>query len=149
MKNSLKKKKLKFKLIFNKSIPDRIESHVHFIGQIMRNLLYNAVKFTHFGKIEVKASVNKLTNTANQHKMVITVRDTGQGIEEKIIPILFDFFDSDEDNQLSVGSGINLSISKTMMDIMKGKIKVNSKINQGTEFILTIPIKIIENPHVK
>jgi len=112
--------------------PDKIE-------RIMLNLLSNAVKFTNSGgsiyvNIEDKES-----------SVVITVRDTGIGIPEDKIDIIFDRF-RQVDKSFSrgqEGSGIGLSIVKTLVEMHEGTIKVESKNEIGSEFIIELPVLVL------
>ena len=112
--------------------PDKIE-------RIMLNLLSNAVKFTNIGgciyvNIEDKES-----------SVVITVKDTGIGIPEDKIDIIFDRF-RQVDKSFSrgqEGSGIGLSIVKTLVEMHEGTIKVESKNEIGSEFIIELPVHVL------
>lgn len=109
--------------------PDKIE-------RIMLNLLSNAIKFTKSGgKIWV--------NLFNRGKFVeIQVKDTGIGIPKDKIGIIFDRFRQVNKSlaRENEGSGIGLSIVKSLVEMHKGKISVQSDYGKGTEFIVQIPI---------
>lgn len=126
------------------------------LEKIINNLLSNAVKFTKDG-----GSISVLLNkTTVDHKEFaqITVADTGIGIDENKIDIIFDrFYQADDSpNKSFGGSGIGLALVKELVDLHKWQINVKSKLNVGSEFSLKIPLwdylddsqKIIDAPKI-
>ena len=115
--------------------PDKIE-------RIMLNILSNAIKFTpENGFIDV--SIN-----STESEVVVSIKDSGVGIPKDKLDVIFDRFGQVEGsfNRKAEGSGIGLSLVKNLVELHGGNIKVYSKINEGTEFIFTIPIvKIAED----
>ena len=73
----------------------------------------------------------------------ITVEDTGIGIEEKYHNIIFDRFNQivDEHGENKGGSGLGLTITKHIIDLHEGRIKVESEKNKGTKFMIILPVK--------
>ena len=108
----------------------------------MLNILSNAIKFTpENGFIDV--SIN-----STESEVVVSIKDSGVGIPKDKLDVIFDRFGQVEGsfNRKSEGSGIGLSLVKNLVELHGGNIKVYSKINEGTEFIFTIPIvKIAED----
>ncbi|MCC5814516.1 MAG: response regulator [Leptospira sp.] len=102
---------------------------------ILRNLLSNAVKFTREGSIYFSVSLQK-------EFAHIKIKDTGIGIEENELDKIFDrFYRTERSLNLSIiGSGIGLNIVKRMVNLCGGSIAVASKPNEGTEFIVTLPV---------
>ncbi|BAK80973.1 sensor histidine kinase [Candidatus Arthromitus sp. SFB-rat-Yit] len=134
--------KKNIKVIFE---PNVEEEYLYFdkemYEKILLNLLSNAIKFTPNNKM---VYVNLIINSDN---FVLKVRDQGIGIPKDKLNGVFDKF-----NQVSSvlsrgaeGSGIGLSIVKRFVDILGGKIVINSDIGIGTEFILTFNKTIIDN----
>ncbi|WP_186430458.1 PAS domain-containing hybrid sensor histidine kinase/response regulator [Clostridium sp. BSD9I1] len=111
------------------------------IERIMLNLLSNAVKFTpEDGNILVKIE----DNTSD---ICIRVKDTGRGIPDNKLNSIFERF-VQVDKSLTrnhEGSGIGLSLVKSLVELHGGKISVTSKEGQGTEFIIHIPCKLVES----
>lgn len=105
------------------------------LERVLFNLLSNAFKFTPDGG-EIKISVYQ-----KKEKINIFVSDTGKGISEDKIDLVFDRFytDSTGSNQLNVGTGIGLAMCKRMMEIHKGSISVESEVNKGTTFNIEFP----------
>ncbi|KAF1081410.1 MAG: hypothetical protein GQF41_2216 [Candidatus Rifleibacterium amylolyticum] len=104
------------------------------IEQIMMNLLSNAVKFTEKGKVTLSA-------TRKDDRIIVEISDTGIGIRKEDIDTLFKPF-SQIENQLSRrfdGTGLGLSICKRLIDLLKGKIWVESEWNRGSCFGFELP----------
>jgi signal transduction histidine kinase len=106
------------------------------LKQLLSNLINNAIKFTHKGKVEIRV-FNKI------NEIIIDVIDTGIGIEEQNQNIIFDRFIQVEmnANRPFEGAGIGLTISKAIVDKLNGKISVKSKVGKGSVFRVEIPIK--------
>jgi signal transduction histidine kinase len=117
--------------------PDKIE-------RIMLNLISNAVKFTDEGD---KISVEILDKGDN---IQISVKDTGIGIPEDKLQVIFERF-RQADNSLSrnhEGSGIGLSLVKALVEMQGGAIQAKSVIGVGSEFIINLPSRKIDNAEV-
>lgn len=102
------------------------------IKQVLFNLLNNAIKYTpKLGSINIKISTKR-------DQVYLSILDTGIGIDEKDLPFIFErFYRTDASrNRDSGGSGIGLTIVKAIMDAHHGDIKVESKVNQGSQFTL-------------
>ena len=115
------------------------------IRQILINLLSNSVKFTDTGGISLVIS---LVDKFDQHVMMsFKVKDTGIGMTNEQQKRLFQEFEQADSSttRLYGGTGLGLSISKKLSELMKGSLKVESKLNEGSEFILTIPMEIDEH----
>ena len=109
------------------------------LNQILNNLIGNAVKFTSQGYVEI--SVYSLWTNGNE-SIQLDISDTGIGIEESKITHLFDSFNQADTSILRRygGSGLGLSISLALANLMDGTIKVTSKPNVGSTFSLTLPM---------
>ncbi|MCM1452516.1 MAG: ATP-binding protein [Clostridium sp.] len=107
---------------------------------ILRNLISNAIKFTpDGGKIEVRLDVEQ---QETGEMAILTVTDSGIGIPADDLPKIFERF-YQSSHGLSVnkdGSGIGLSVAKTYVNQLKGKIEVASELGKGTAFTITMPI---------
>ncbi len=119
------------------------------ITQILTNLISNALKFTHEGKIEFGYF---LIEEENEKYLKFYVKDSGIGIEKTLHKkIFYRFRQADITvNKRYGGTGLGLSISKGFIDLLNGKIWVESEPNKGSSFFFTIPYypvneKIIEN----
>lgn len=108
------------------------------ISQIMINLLSNALKYSPQGGT-VEVSIKGAEDITE-----ISVKDTGNGIPPEDLPYFFErFYRADKSrNRLTGGAGIGLTITKAIVEAHKGKIQVQSKINEGTEFIVSLPKQV-------
>jgi two-component system, sensor histidine kinase and response regulator len=120
-----------------RTLPDdpniRIRSDRHRLGQVINHLISNAIKFTDKGEIEIGYK-------KEDNKLLIYVRDTGIGIPKNKQKTIFERFakvNSDK-NRLYGGTGIGLTISKGLMKLMNGKIKVDSAPGEGSTFTLEL-----------
>ncbi|MGA9170969.1 MAG: HAMP domain-containing sensor histidine kinase, partial [Nitrososphaeraceae archaeon] len=108
------------------------------ISQVLSNLLSNAIKFTREGIILVKAEKNKGGKEANLDEVIVTVKDTGTGIDPEIFPRLFSMFVSKSYED----TGLGLFISKSIIEAHGGKMWAeNNKDGIGARFSFKIPIK--------
>lgn len=106
--------------------------------QILSNLISNAIKFSHEGRIEFGYHLK----TSEENNMLeFYVKDTGIGIKKEMQEIIFDRFTQADDNIRSNfgGTGLGLSISKGMVELLGGKIWVHSEPQKGSTFYFTIP----------
>jgi signal transduction histidine kinase len=108
--------------------------------QILNNLLSNAVKFTHEGTIEFGYQIL-------DQKALFFVKDTGIGIAPYMQRAIFErFIQSDlSDTREYGGNGLGLSIAKSYVELLKGKIWLESEVNEGSIFYFTIPTTIEES----
>jgi signal transduction histidine kinase len=106
------------------------------IGQVLRNLLDNAVKHTNSG------GTIKVTAGLQHDSISISVSDTGEGIPEADLPNIFErFYRVDRSrNRATGGSGLGLTIAKRLVEAHGGTIEVQSEIGKGSRFTFTIPI---------
>lgn len=108
------------------------------LKQVMDNIISNAIKFTKKGSIEIGFEFN-----ADSYTAILFVRDTGIGIEKENYKIIFDRFRKLENlsNELYRGTGIGLSITKNLIDMMKGQIWVESVVGKGSTFYFELPAR--------
>jgi PAS domain S-box-containing protein len=112
------------------------------LNQILLNLISNAVKFTEKGSVIVSCS--HLKATKNRQTICISVKDTGIGMDEEFSAKLFQKFTQEDKSTARKygGTGLGMSISKQLVELMGGSIDVKSKKGVGTEILLTIPFVI-------
>ncbi len=111
------------------------------ISYIVGNLVSNAIKFTPKGGV-VTVEVRHTRNASGDPFFELKVKDTGIGIEEDKMELIFDrFYQADSSNvRKGEGTGIGLSLVKQLVLLLKGTIRVTSKVNEGSEFIVHIPV---------
>ncbi len=109
------------------------------IGQILLNLVGNAVKFTETGGIDVEA---RMENSTEGRSLLISVIDTGIGIEETRLEDIFSPFVQEDGSTARRfgGSGLGLAISSQLVTMMGGQISVHSKRGVGTQFTVRLPL---------
>ncbi len=117
------------------SRPLRIRHDPPRLGQVISNLVGNAVKFTERGSIAVTA---RQTSDGGAE---IEVVDTGVGISERELPLIFDRFyrGSGANEARGTGSGLGLAIVKSIVDMHHGSIAVESRVGQGSRFVVRLP----------
>ncbi|MFZ8198416.1 ATP-binding protein [Alteromonas portus] len=124
-------------IVFSTSIDDAVPDSLFFddtkFGQVALNLLSNAIKFTNHGK-SVKTQV-KYKNG----KVIFNVIDQGIGISDEDQKRLFKPFERMGNAHQIDGTGLGLNISRRLIELMDGSIKVSSKLNQGTRISVTLP----------
>ena len=134
-------KNINFKINLAPDIPYELIGDKTHIKEIVNNLLTNAIKYTEQGEIELTA---KCINKDNISNLIISVRDTGRGIKAENINKLFTKFErlDVEKNSTTEGTGLGLAITKALVEMMGGKINVQSQFGQGSMFVVQIPQKI-------
>ena len=116
------------------------------IRQVINNLVSNAIKFTTTGGVQVNLTIAEAEQS--QYNVRIAVLDTGIGIPAESLPLLFQPFVQAEGHSTRrySGTGLGLTISKQLIELMNGTLQVNSAEDAGSEFIiqLTLPIATYE-----
>lgn len=126
-----------FTSTIDSSVPDTLFFDDTKFGQVSLNLLSNAIKFTNPGK-----SVNAQVKYKND-KLIFNVIDQGIGISEEDQKRLFTPFERMENAHQISGTGLGLNISKRLIELMDGTIKVSSKVNEGTRISVTLPSDVL------
>ena len=136
--------------------------HEYWIGdparlrQVFLNLMSNAIKFTHHGSITFEIMM------ANTDEMLFIISDTGIGISQDALSRLFQRFEQADTSTTRkyCGTGLGLTITKSLIELMNGKIEVVSELNVGSKFSVYIPLnksntkpennitKVIEYPNL-
>lgn len=139
------------KQIFDVFIGDIISEHIYSdsvrMSQILLNLLSNATKYTpEGGRIYLHIYQEPSELGENYVRNICEVEDTGIGMSEEFVKIIFDRF-AREDNEYvknTNGSGLGMPIIKAIVDMMGGTIEIDSKPNEGSKFRITIDVKKAE-----
>ena len=134
-----KNKNLEQVLSIDPEIPQQILSDPLRIKQIVTNLLNNAIKFSDSGKLHIRASVE--TGHVKKGMLKISISDQGIGLTEKAKKQLFEaFHQSDASNiRRFQGTGLGLTISRHLVEMLGGEIGVESLLGQGSTFWFTLP----------
>ncbi len=141
-------KNIEFRTNFDKTIPSILYGDQTRIKQIILNLLTNAVKYTKEGYIEFKVSSVVKNNIC---RLIISVEDSGIGIKKENIDKLFTKFERfDLEKNITIeGTGLGLAITKKLIDLMNGKIVVQSIYGEGSRFTVAIDQSIVSREPIK
>jgi signal transduction histidine kinase len=117
-------------------LSQRIYSDPARLRQIIDNLLTNAIKYTERGGISIHAQLEEDASILR-----LEISDTGVGIQPDEIARLFEpFYRSPVTAAMAEGSGLGLAVVRSLVDLMGGSIRVNSRVGQGTSVIVEVPI---------
>jgi len=131
------------------NLPESVETDPQRLFQIVKNLMSNAIKFTEKGGVSLRVFIPDKNVRFNQPGLTaentigIEVSDTGIGISEEKLKVIFDAFQQ-ADGTISRkfgGTGLGLTISRSFSRMLGGEIHVESKVEEGSKFILFIPVK--------
>jgi signal transduction histidine kinase/CheY-like chemotaxis protein len=126
-------KGISFSIDYPEDMPKWVFGDPTRLGQILNNLISNAIKFTDKGKVSLKITSEK---RGKLNEFCFYVTDTGIGIDQEKLKTIFEFF-SQEDNTITRrfgGTGLGLAISKSIAELLGGEIKVESEKNIGSTF---------------
>lgn len=140
-KPSLREKKLDFVLDIDPVIPTELEFDPVRVRQCLNNLMSNALKFTSDGSVTLQARL--LDGESEGSRMIeISVRDTGIGMSEETQARLFTPFEQGEADTTRRfgGTGLGLTISRTLANMMGGDIRAESRESEGSHFFLTFEV---------
>ncbi len=134
-------KPIDFKLDMAVDLPYQLIGDKTHVKGIINNLLTNAIKYTDSGTINLNI---KCVNRGDTCNLIISVMDTGKGIKEEDITKLFTKFErlDIEKNSTTEGTGLGLAITKRLVEMMNGKINVQSTYGEGSLFVVQLPQKI-------
>ena len=136
------KKDLVLESTISPAFPEKIMFSDIRLRQILFNLVGNAIKFTSIGKVEM--AVDGGLNDNQNLDMVIYVKDTGSGISKENLLHIFEPFNQTDNAGIQSGTGLGLTITKRLVEMMDGKIKVESYPDKGSIFSIHFSnIKII------
>jgi predicted ATPase/signal transduction histidine kinase/CheY-like chemotaxis protein len=141
-KNLIEGKSLELKNNMQTDLP-QVYADGDRLSQILYNLIGNAIKFTEKGEVEIYASVlHPSNNVTGNNLMEITIEDTGIGIPENKFGDIFNYFEQ-ADGSISRkygGAGLGLSITKELVELHGGTMRVESQVGRGSRFIFTLPV---------
>ncbi|MBC7381405.1 MAG: response regulator [Bacteroidia bacterium] len=132
-----KEKGIAFNLSTAGDLPEFIRTDKMRLEQILKNLISNAIKFTAKGSVKLH-----VTRSAKNNNLIsFSVEDTGVGIPKDKHALIFEAFQQADGSTKRKygGTGLGLSISKQLAKLLQGEITLNSEVNKGSEFVLTLP----------
>lgn len=142
---SADEKRLYLRFTADENMPRRLIGDSRHIGEILFNLVSNAVKYTRSGGVKIDMRVKRVGE--KNVDLIISVEDTGIGIAKEDMKYLFESFKriNETQNASIQGTGLGLSILKETVEAMNGSIKVESEVGTGSTFTVTIPQEIHDN----
>ena len=143
MASAAESKSLEFIISMDPFMPTRFFGDQYRIRQVVTNLISNAVKFTHSGRIILGVGMS-------EGRVIITLSDTGIGMTPEFKKRLFTKFEQQDTGVTAKygGTGLGLAISKQLVEKMDGEIKVDSVLNKGSTFTISVPLKYEPAPPV-
>lgn len=143
---SLAEKPIKFNVEIIGNVPNRLRGDQVKVYQVLMNLLSNAVKYTQKGNITF--SIESI-NFGSKATLTFKVKDTGIGIKKTDYDKIFQKFERLDQEQKNIqGSGLGLSITKRLVDMMGGKISFESEYQRGTTFTVVLEQEIISKDKI-
>jgi PAS domain S-box-containing protein len=134
-------KPIKFNIKLDADTPLELYGDEFRIKQVFNNLLSNAFKYTDEGVVELAVSCEADEAAPNNTVLIIKVSDTGVGMNKEQLAKLFDEFARFTSNRTVIGTGLGMSITKRLIDLMNGDIFVESTPGKGTLFTVRLPQK--------
>ena len=142
-------KNLKVETWIDPTLPKILSGDSVKIGQVLLNLLNNAVKFTDFGQISVRAEV--VSSDSMNCEVKVSVRDSGIGINEEQQSLLFEpFAQADQSTARKYGgTGLGLSICKRYIELMGGQVGLESQLRKGSLFWFKVPLAKVKESDIE
>ena len=141
-----KEKDINLNIHIDENIPPRIVTDQLKLSQIMNNLLSNAIKFTTNGGIDLNAKL--LESEGDDLTIEFSVRDTGIGIPEDKLELIFDVFSQADSTTVRNygGTGLGLTIVRSYLHLLESEIHVESKQGRGSRFWFGLNVKAVKEP---
>lgn len=138
---------LKFEYSVDENIPYKLIGDPNRISQVLCNIMNNAIKFTHKGKICVSARMQG--RTTDRVDIEFVIRDTGIGMTKEQLSVLFHPFTQADTSftRKYGGTGLGMAISKQLVELMGGSIDVDSVLGEGTIFIINLSLPLDKQTH--
>ena len=140
-------KEIEFVIKVAETLPKKLFGDELRIKQILNNMLSNAIKYTEEGSVTFE--VDSQTSNGNT-TLIFTIRDTGQGMTKQQLQALYDEYSmfNREANRLTEGTGLGMSITKSLVEMMDGRIEADSEPGFGSVFIVHLTQKPVDDSGV-
>ncbi|MBR1523524.1 MAG: response regulator, partial [Lachnospiraceae bacterium] len=143
---SVRDKGIDYNVSFDGKVPDGLIGDEQRLKQVMLNLVSNAIKFTTDGQIDV--TISFIPGEANNKGILtVSVRDTGAGIKDEDIGLIFESFQYGDNarNKSTKGVGLGLTICRDLLHMMKGDITCESTYGSGSVFRFNVPVEVFDD----
>jgi len=136
---------LRFNLELEPDLARWLQGDAGKLRQVLINLLGNAVKFTEAGEVLLRARSYPVAGDPARVMLQLEVEDTGRGIPSEQLDTIFEaFVQGEQPRNSEEGTGLGLTISKSLVEVMGGEIGVQSELGQGSLFSIDIPLQLAE-----
>ena len=151
MQGQAKKQQVSFEVVLDETEDDNVYADKTRLEQIFVNVVSNAVKYTPAGGRVVVHLQQKPSGKDGYGCYVMSVKDNGIGMSEEFQKKLFTPFERENNSTVSgiQGTGLGLSITKKFVEMMDGSIDVHSEKDKGSEFVITLYLKIAQEEYQK
>lgn len=141
------KKGIVLQLNYSNTTPDWVQGDPGRLSQILNNLIGNALKFTSNGQVRIDVSSSR---REGKQWFQCRVEDTGIGIPADKLDLIFNKFTQGDTSTARKygGTGLGLAITKQLVEMMGGRIGVESRVGVGSTFWFTVPLELTENPGI-
>lgn len=138
-------KNINFDFSMDNKIPDMVTGDPVRLNQILTNLVGNSLQYTDEGSININAKLHEMNK--KDITILLTIEDTGSGMEQAQLDEMFQSFTRKASDMFEgYGStGLELAITKRLVDLQDGKIEAISNLGEGSKFTIYLPFKIAEN----
>ncbi len=127
-------------------IHEDVYADIQHLERVLINIAGNAIKYTDTGGT-ISVRIREVhSDIAGMGKYIFSIKDTGVGMSEDFLPHVFEVFERERNSTISKieGTGLGLPIAKNIVEIMGGTICVKSRKNKGSEFVITLPLRLQE-----
>lgn len=148
MGQKAKEKSITLAKTIDTTLAPYFKGDMHRLSQVINNLLSNAIKFTEKGQITLSCAV--LQDKGNRQVIQVTVKDTGVGMSNDFLKVVFNKFTQEDGGALKYGgTGLGMSISKYLVEAMGGKISVESEKGIGTSVHFIVSLEKCEKSELE
>ncbi|GAB6180550.1 hypothetical protein JCM14036_18690 [Desulfotomaculum defluvii] len=146
IESRLQARDIEIKINIAPNLHDHYKGDATRIRQVLYNLISNAAKFTHQGYVKISVDAEMLMGFENRIKLNFSVEDTGIGVPQEKLDLIFEAFTQADGSTTRKygGTGLGLTICKSLTKLMGGELSVKSEVNTGSVFSFYIPVQRIE-----
>jgi len=142
LRGNAEEKLLRFEVVYERPVPEVIETDQTRFKQILINLVGNAIKFTERGGVTIRVDLRERPGSDGENELVVSVEDTGVGIAADQLERLFrPFYQAHSELDQGVrGTGLGLDISRHLARLLGGEVVVESELGKGSRFTFRLPL---------